>query len=113
MFQLNQPISPGTEDDILASTFIRLDLGKPMQTAIDQPYLEIVYGSDRRERGFRFVNNRLIVWFNLIPSPEDHQHNWFSGSASSVQLDCQEMLDPFRAALGEWLDQDPENVVCR
>ncbi|OUL37142.1 hypothetical protein BV372_03865 [Nostoc sp. T09] len=106
--QLPQPIPPGTEDNVLASTFIRVDRGKPIPLGIGEPYLEIVYGSDRRERGVRFVNNRLIIWFNLIPAPEDNERNWFSGSASSVQLDRQEMLDPFPAAMGEWVGQDPE-----
>lgn len=108
VFQLSRPIPPGTEDNVLASTFIRLDKGKPIPPEIGEPYLELVYGSDGRERGVRFVNNRLIIWFNFIPAPEDNERNWFSGSASSVQLDHQEMLDPFRAAAGEWLGQDPE-----
>jgi hypothetical protein len=108
VFQLPKPIPPGTEDEVLASTFIRLDRGKPIPPEIGEPYLEVVYGSDGRERGVRFINNRLIVWFNLIPAPEDNERNWFSGSASSVQLDHQEILDPFPAAAGEWLGQDPE-----
>ncbi|OUL22920.1 hypothetical protein BV378_23725 [Nostoc sp. RF31YmG] len=108
IFQLPRPIPPGTEDNVLASTFIRLYRDKPIHPEIGEPYLEVVYGPDRRERGVRFVNNRLIIWFNLIPAPEDNERNWFSGSASSVQLDRQEMLDPFPAAMGEWLDQDPE-----
>ncbi|BAY98931.1 hypothetical protein NIES37_29090 [Tolypothrix tenuis PCC 7101] len=108
VFHLSQPIPPGTEDYVLASTFIRLDRGKPIPPGVGEPYLEVVYGSDGRERGVRFVNNRLIIWFNFIPAPEDNQRNWFSGSASSVQLDRQEILDPFRAAMGEWLGQDPE-----
>lgn len=105
---LSRPIPPGTEDNVLASTFIRVDRGKAIPPGIGEPYLEVVYGSDGRERGVRLVNNRLIIWFNFIPAPEDNEHNWFSGSASSVQLDHQEMLDPFPAAAGEWLGQDPE-----
>ncbi len=83
--QLSRPIPPGTEDNVLASTFIRVDRGKAIPSGIGEPYLEVVYGSDGRERGVRFVNNRLIIWFNFIPAPEDNEHNWFSGSASSVQ----------------------------
>ncbi|MBE9006523.1 hypothetical protein IQ259_15985 [Fortiea sp. LEGE XX443] len=108
VFSLPNPIPPGSEDGVLASTFLRADQGTPIPSKLGEPYLEVVYGSDRRERGVRLVNNRLIVWFNLIPAPEDDEHNWFSGSATSVQLDHQEVLDPFPAAKGEWLGQDPE-----
>jgi hypothetical protein len=108
VISLPRPVPPGAEDDILAATFLRVDQGKPMPSKIGEPYLEVVYGSDGKERGVRLVNNRLIVWFNLIPAPEDNEHNWFSGSATSVQLDHQELLDPFLAAKGEWLGQDPE-----
>ncbi|MBW4645705.1 MAG: hypothetical protein KME23_22415 [Goleter apudmare HA4340-LM2] len=108
VFQLAKPVPPVSEDEMLASAFVRLDRGQPMPSGIGEPYLEVVRGSDGRERGVRLVNNRLIVWFNLIPAPEDNQRNWFSGAATSVQLDHQEILDPFLAAMGEWLGQDPE-----
>ncbi|MBW4564105.1 MAG: hypothetical protein KME32_23785 [Mojavia pulchra JT2-VF2] len=108
VFHLPKPIPPGSEDEVLASTFIRLDRGQAIPPQLGEPYLEVVTGSDGRERGVRLVNNRLIIWFNLIPAPEDNERNWFSGSATSVQLDHQEILDPFRAAMGEWLGQDPE-----
>ncbi|YAF97829.1 MAG: hypothetical protein AB3A66_09320 [Nodularia sp. CChRGM 3473] len=105
---LSNPIPPGSEDDVLVSGFLRVDRGQPKQLGVGEPNIEVVYGSDGRERGVRLINNRLIVWFNLIPAPEDNERNWFSGSATSVQLDHQEILDPFRAAKGEWLGQDPE-----
>jgi hypothetical protein len=105
---LSNPIPPGSEDDVLVSNFLRVDRRKPQHMSVGELNIEVVYGSDGRERGVRLVNNRLIVWFNLIPAPEDNGRNWFSGSATSVQLDHQEMLDPFLAAKGEWLGQDPE-----
>jgi hypothetical protein len=108
VFYLEKPVPPVAEDDLLASAFVRLDRGQPMPYSIGEPYLEVLRGSDGQERGVRLVNNRLIVWFNLIPAPEEDQRNWFSGAATSVQLDHQEMLDPFPAAKGEWLGQDPE-----
>lgn len=108
VLSLSNPIPPGSDDDALVSTFLRLDRGKPQQISVGEPNIEVVYGSDGQERGVRLVNNRLIVWFNLIPAPEDNDRNWFSGSATSVQLDHQEILDPFLAAKGEWLGQDPE-----
>jgi len=105
---LPNPIPPSSKDSVLASTFLRADHGQPLPSRLGEPNLEVVYGSDGRERGVRLVNNRLIIWFNLIPAPEDNGRNWFSGSATSVQLDHQEVLDPFLAAKGEWLGQDPE-----
>ncbi|MGL5806367.1 MAG: hypothetical protein ACRC11_13165, partial [Xenococcaceae cyanobacterium] len=54
------------------------------------------------------INNRLIVWFNFVASPENDERTWFGGSATSVQLDRSECLDPFRAASGNWLGQDLE-----
>ncbi|NJM70708.1 MAG: hypothetical protein HC862_11025 [Scytonema sp. RU_4_4] len=108
VFSLQKPIPPNLEDGRLASGFVRVDRGKPMPAKLGEPSLEVVYGTSGQARGVRLVNNHLIVWFNLIPAPEDNQHNWFSGSATSVQLDHQEILDPFLAARGEWLGQDPE-----
>ena len=108
VFSLAKPIYPGSESDRLASGFIRLDRGKPIPKELGEAYVDVVYGASKQVRGVRLVNSRLIVWFNLIPAPEDNECNWFSGSASSVQLDHQELLDPFRAAKGEWLGQDPE-----
>jgi hypothetical protein len=108
VFCLPKAIPPSSEDDILASSFVRLDRGKPMPPELGEPFLEVVYGAMGEARGVRLVNSRLIVWFNLIPTPEDDKRNWFSGSATSVQLDRQELLDPFLAAKGEWLGQDPE-----
>ena len=108
VFSLAKPIYPGSESDKLASGFIRLDWGKPVPKKLGEAYIDVVYGASEQVRGVRLVNSRLIVWFNLIPAPEDNECNWFSGSASSVQLDHQELLDPFRAAKGEWLGQDPE-----
>ncbi|RUT04361.1 hypothetical protein DSM106972_045890 [Dulcicalothrix desertica PCC 7102] len=108
IFSLSKPIPPGSEDDMFVSGFIKLDRGKPMPQNSGEPFVEVVYGADGRERGVRLSNSRLIVWFNLIPAPEDNERNWFSGSATSIQLDHQEILDPFPAARGEWLGQDPE-----
>ncbi|MDJ0617781.1 MAG: hypothetical protein QNJ63_13745 [Calothrix sp. MO_192.B10] len=108
VFSLPQAIPPVSEDEMLASAFVRLDRGKPMPPGLGEPYVEVVYGSSGDARGARLVNSRLIAWFNLIPAPEDNGRNWYSGSASSIQLDHQEILDPFPAARGEWLGQDPE-----
>ncbi|MEA5502882.1 hypothetical protein VB735_07130 [Halotia wernerae UHCC 0503] len=107
-FFLTNSIPPGSLDNVLASALILVEQGKTIPKKLGEPSLEVVYGTDGQERGVRLVNNRLIVWFNLIPAPEDKERNWFSGSATSVQLDHQEILDPFLAAMGEWLGQDPE-----
>ncbi|MFB2772396.1 hypothetical protein ACE1AT_24390 [Pelatocladus sp. BLCC-F211] len=108
IFSLPKAIPPGSEDDMLASGFIKVSQGQSIPLGLGEPSVEVVYGVDGRERGVRLANSRLIVWFNLIPAPEDNGRNWFSGSATSIQLDHQEILDPFRAAKGEWLGQDPE-----
>ncbi len=108
VFSLPKAIAPTSDSQMLASAFVKVDRGQPMPRELGEPSLEVVYGSVGEVRGVRLVNSRLIVWFNLIPAPEDNERNWFSGSATSVQLDHQELLDPFRAARGEWLGQDPE-----
>ncbi|ARV59138.1 hypothetical protein BZZ01_11250 [Nostocales cyanobacterium HT-58-2] len=108
VFSLQKAIPPSSEDGRLVSGFFKVDRGKPMPAKVGEPSLEVIYGTAGQVRGVRLVNNHLIVWFNLIPAPEDNERNWFSGSASSVQLDHQEILDPFLAARGEWLGQDPE-----
>ncbi|MDJ0695087.1 hypothetical protein [Mastigocoleus sp. MO_188.B34] len=108
VFSLAKPIYPGSESERLASGFIRLARGKAIPQKVGEAYVDVVYGDSGQVRGVRLVNSRLIVWLNLIPSPEDNECNWFSGSASSVQLDREEILDPFLAAKGEWLGQDPE-----
>lgn len=108
VFSLPKVIPPGSEDEVLASTFVRLDRGKPVLSGLVEPSLEVVYSASGQARGVRLSNSRLVIWFNLIPAPEDNWQNWFSGSATSVQLDYQELLDPFRAAKGDWIGQDPE-----
>jgi hypothetical protein len=108
VFSLPKVIPPGSEDEVLASTFVRLDRGKSVSSGFVEPSLEIVCGASGQVRGARLSNNRLVIWFNLIPAPKDNSQNWFSGSATSVQLDYQELLDPLRLAKGEWSGQDPE-----
>ncbi|MDJ0733568.1 MAG: hypothetical protein QNJ47_05680 [Nostocaceae cyanobacterium] len=108
VFSLNQAISPVSEDKVLASAFVKLDRGETIPQGMGEPAIEVVYGTSGEARGVRLSNSHLIVWFNLIPAPEDNGRNWYSGSASSIQLEHQEILDPFLAARGEWLGQDPE-----
>jgi hypothetical protein len=108
IFSLPQAIPPSSKDKLTASALVRLDRGKSIPSEVGETNVEIVYGSDDRERGARLVNSRLIVWFNFVASPENDERTWFGGSATSVQLDRQECLDPFRAARGNWLEQDPE-----
>jgi hypothetical protein len=109
VFSLAEAIPSGSEDYSITSAFVKVDRGKPIpHDELGKPSLEVVYGADGQERGVRLVNSRLIVWFNLVPAPENDGRNWFAGSATSVQLDHQEILDQFQAAMGEWLNQDPE-----
>jgi hypothetical protein len=52
--------------------------------------------------GAKFINQRLDLWFNLAPDPENDGKNWYAGSATSVLLDGKEELDPFTAEIS-WL----------
>ncbi|MDJ0707092.1 MAG: hypothetical protein QNJ46_27775 [Leptolyngbyaceae cyanobacterium MO_188.B28] len=106
-FFLDRTIPPSLDDSI-TSGFIRVASGQPMPQSLGEASVEVIHGTDGRARGVRLVNNRLIVWINLIPAPENDRRDWYAGSATSIQLDRQEMLDPFRAAAGEWMGQDPE-----
>jgi hypothetical protein len=108
IFSLPQAIAPSSGDKSIASALVRLERGQSIPSEVGETKVEIVSGADGRERGARLVNSRLIVWFNLVSSPEDDKRTWFGGSATSVQLDRSECLDPFRAAQGNWLEQDPE-----
>ncbi|HEY9672916.1 MAG TPA: hypothetical protein V6D11_15840 [Waterburya sp.] len=108
IFSLAHAIPPGSDDDSMISAFVRADRGQPMPDGLGEPSLEVVYGLDGRERGVRLVNNRLIIWFNLVCAPENDERNWYAGSATSIQLDRQELLDPVHAVKGEWMSQDPE-----
>ncbi|MFQ4141038.1 hypothetical protein [Chlorogloeopsis sp. ULAP02] len=108
VFSLSEAVPPGSDDYSITSAFVEVARGKPVSQEFGEPSLEIVYGSDGQERGVRLMNRRLIVWFNLVPAPENDGRNWFAGSATSVQLEHQEILDQFQAAMGEWINQDPE-----
>ena len=57
---------------------------------------------DVDERGVKFINDRLKVWFNLVPDPENDGKNWYAGSTTSALLYDREILDPHRADL-PWL----------
>jgi hypothetical protein len=56
---------------------------------------EIMWGYEGHELGVRLVNNRLILWLNFIPAPNETDKDWYSGAFTSVQLDHKELLDPF------------------
>lgn len=71
----------------------------------NEPCLEILWGADGKERGFRLSNRRLIMWFNLIPDPENNGQDWYAGAATSVLLDHQEILDHFML---DCTSHDPE-----
>jgi hypothetical protein len=108
VFYLPKTIPPASEDEVLASAFVRVDQGKPIEPGLGEPFLEVIYGADGRERGVKLVNSRLIIEFNLIAAPFDAGRNWFAGSATSVQLDNVDILEPFRAEKGSSGGQDPE-----
>lgn len=106
-FFLNRAIPPGTVDYSTASTFIKAERGSSNIKEIDQPCLVAsVPGADGRVRGVKLTNNRLNIWLNLVPAPEEDQRNWYAGAATSVLLDGKEILDLFRETL--WFEHDQE-----
>jgi hypothetical protein len=108
VFYLPKTIPPASEDEVLASGFVRIDQGNPIPPSLGEPFLEVDYGADGQERGVKLVNSRLIVYFNLIAAPEDKQRNWFAGAATSVELDHVDILDPLQREKGKSSKQDPE-----
>jgi hypothetical protein len=52
---------------------------------------------DVGDRGVKFINDRLQVWFNLVPDPENDGKNWYAGSTTSALLYDKEILDPKNA----------------
>ena len=78
------------------------------------PRLEVIRGPNDQPRGVKLASGKLTVWFNLIPDPEDNNCNWYSGSATSVLLDNQEMLEYFTneyistASKPYWMNHDSE-----
>lgn len=104
-FAVQEWIPPGPIDYSRASTFVTIEQGLPEMRFGNEPCLEILWGADGNARGFRLSNRRLIVWFNLIPDPENNGQNWYAGAATSVQLDHQEILDHFML---DCTSHDPE-----
>ncbi|NMF85517.1 hypothetical protein [Nodosilinea sp. P-1105] len=80
------------------------------------PRLEVILGPNSQARGVKLASGKLSIWFNLIPAPEDYENdwNWYSGSATSVLLNNQEMLEYFTndyvstTAQPYWMRHDPQ-----
>lgn len=104
-FAVQEWISSGPTNYSSASTFVTVEQGVPEMRFGNEPCLEILWGPDGNARGFRLSNRRLIVWFNLIPDLENNGQDWYAGSATSVQLDRQEILDHFMI---DCTSHDPE-----
>lgn len=104
-FAVQEWIPPGPADYSRASTFVTVEQGLQEMQFSDEPCLEILWGADGFARGFRLSNRRLIVWFNLVPDPENNGQTWYAGAATSVQLDHQEILDHFML---DCTSHDPE-----
>ena len=65
----------------------------------DFPRLEVIWGCNGQARGVKLESGKLNVWLNLIPSPEDDEDdwNWYAGSATSILIGNQEMLEFFKS----------------
>jgi hypothetical protein len=111
VFSLAQPIQPGPSDYSSYSDSISISVEQNEATVQKQNQIELSFetieGSDGITRGVKLRNSRLEVYFNLLPSVEEDNRKWYAGSATSVQLDQKEMLDPFKAEM-DWMGHDPE-----
>jgi hypothetical protein len=95
-FSLASGILPGPDDYSKPTSYVTIDESEQMRFGEVEPQL-VEIGPKGQEHRIKLVNSRLEVWFNLTPSPEDIEGKWYSGSASSVQLDARvirEILDP-------------------
>jgi hypothetical protein len=104
VFLLDEEVPPGADDYSLVSASLEIErrAGGPMSA----PEPERPVGDPLR--GFKLVNGKLEIWFNLQPDTGgDPSRNWFAGCATSVLLENRESLDAFRA-LFSWMDHDPE-----
>lgn len=103
-------------NDNQAITSLHVEAGEPIVQRYGFPRLETILGPDGQARGVKLLNGQLSVWFNLVPSPKDYTHdwNWYAGSATSVMLGEQEMLEPFKwhdmGSISEphWMGHDPQ-----
>jgi hypothetical protein len=104
LFITDNYIKPDSESQWPDSAVVTLGEGE--QEAQDWPRLE-VHEVKGQERAVKLINNRLELYFSLVAAPGDDERNWYAGSATSVRLDGEEILDAFRAQFN-WMDHDPE-----
>jgi len=103
VFSLAREVSPGPEDYSAPSSYVTVERGRPAEPG---PHPEVVkVGEPPHE--LRLMNEEMQIHFNLNPSPWGDGRDWYAGSATSVQIGRQEILDTFRSILN-WLDHDPE-----
>lgn len=105
LFFLDEEIDPGSDDYSQVSATLTLD--KRREAVKDEPLVCEVEGSPNQECRAKLKNKKLEVWLELIPAPWGDGRNWYAGSASTVLLDGEEILDNFKARLG-WEGHDPE-----
>ena len=98
-------IPPGPEDYSHASSCLKIEEHNPCQNrkAPESLKLEVKKDDHGVERGLIFCNERLNIFFNLVPEKDYEWEEWYSGSATSVLLDGKEIMD-----IGDWLYHDKE-----
>lgn len=102
VFSLLEAVEPGTEDYSYPSAFVSISQRKPEPQAQGESRVEV------GKHGIKLINSRMTVWFSLKSLlPGQDQQNWYAGSATSVVLDNEEILDIFRGEM-HWLGHDPE-----
>lgn len=96
IFSLARAICPGADDYSAYSDFVTVEAEEPPDAAEAASDLRVDILDDQGT-GVKLINSRLNVWFNLTPSLEADNASWYAGAATSVQLDCKENLDAYRA----------------
>lgn len=104
VFDLRRPVDPGDENYTRATDHVTVERGDAAPQGPSTLHTH-VDGEPGRETGFKLLNERLDVWFYLVPEPWDDGRGWFAGAATSVLLDGREALDAF---VESWLGHDPE-----
>jgi hypothetical protein len=113
VFAVTQPLAAGTEDYSKCSGFATLERKTPeYQSSGEAPSIDPSLDAQQfiengTIHGVQLKNSRMTIWLNLIPEPFGDGRDWFSGAASSIVLDGEEILDAFQALHG-WKGHDPE-----
>ena len=105
VFSLPKDIEPNQSATVTLSEASQSTEQEFTELSDAQIFLDSIIGPEGRARGIRFVNNRLCVWFQLMPALnyEHRNENFYAGSATSVLFKDREILDEFN---NDWQHHD-------